>query len=566
MSQATKDGDTLGNSDHEEENVQEKDDESDSEGYEDVDDSGSEDSHQIMCFFDERLFNDGFDMLCHVETEHGLNFCNILRTCGQEFYVAVKLVNYLRHCGLENKVPRVKSYKEFDDEKYMTPVFKDDALIVQLDEILERELVQSPKDAKDEEIARLNDQIMKLEANNRRLADINLSSLKDRVSAMGISEHGDTSSSSSKRASEDERQKTSNKSYFDSYSYNEIHETMLKDTIRTDAYRDFIYENKDLFKGKIVLDVGCGTGILSMFCARAGAAMVYAVDNSSIIEKAIANVYNNGLGDQIKCIRGMIEEVDLPDEVEEVDIIVSEWMGYGLLFESMLDAVLIARDRWLAPGGLMVPSYCVLRIAPIQDPDQVDGVINWWNNVYGFNMTAMKDKIYEDVVVKIVADAQLVGDSDAFCDIDLHTVRPESLQFRKHFNPEGLIIDEDASHLPFDGFVIWFDTYFQRERRQRIDPSVHAHQYVAEGRPGCAFSTGPFSPPTHWRSCVLILDDPGDKKRQLKPDDVVQGTITFKKGPEDKRNLEITVSWDTLTEARRGRKTGYRGDQTWAIA
>lgn len=40
----------------------------------------------------------------------------------------------------------------------------------------------------------------------------------------------------------------------------DIHETMLKDTVRTDAYRDFIYNNKHLFKGKIVLDIGCGTG------------------------------------------------------------------------------------------------------------------------------------------------------------------------------------------------------------------------------------------------------------------------------------------------------------------
>ncbi|PVV00912.1 hypothetical protein BB560_004690, partial [Smittium megazygosporum] len=57
--------------------------------------------------------------------------------------------------------------------------------------------------------------------------------------------------------------------YFDSYSYNDIHLEMLKDTVRTDAYRDFIYNNKLFFKDKIVLDVGCGTGILSMFAARA---------------------------------------------------------------------------------------------------------------------------------------------------------------------------------------------------------------------------------------------------------------------------------------------------------
>lgn len=40
----------------------------------------------------------------------------------------------------------------------------------------------------------------------------------------------------------------------------DIHETMLKDSVRTEAYRDFIYNNKNLFKGKIVLDIGCGTG------------------------------------------------------------------------------------------------------------------------------------------------------------------------------------------------------------------------------------------------------------------------------------------------------------------
>lgn len=69
---------------------------------------------------------------------------------------------------------------------------------------------------------------------------------------------------------------------------------MIKDSIRTDAYRDFIYDNKHLFKDKVVLDVGCGTGILSMFCAKAGAKQVIAVDNSDIIGKAREIVYENG--------------------------------------------------------------------------------------------------------------------------------------------------------------------------------------------------------------------------------------------------------------------------------
>ena len=74
---------------------------------------------------------------------------------------------------------------------------------------------------------------------------------------------------------------------------------MLADKIRTDGYRDFVYEHKHLFAGKVVLDVGCGTGILSMFCAKAGAKHVYAVDNSDIIQKAKKIIKTNGFAKHI---------------------------------------------------------------------------------------------------------------------------------------------------------------------------------------------------------------------------------------------------------------------------
>jgi protein arginine N-methyltransferase 1 len=53
--------------------------------------------------------------------------------------------------------------------------------------------------------------------------------------------------------------------YFTSYDHHGIHEEMLKDEVRTRSYRDAIYQNKHIFKDKVVLDVGCGTGILSMY-------------------------------------------------------------------------------------------------------------------------------------------------------------------------------------------------------------------------------------------------------------------------------------------------------------
>ncbi|XP_016133879.1 protein arginine N-methyltransferase 8-B-like [Sinocyclocheilus grahami] len=68
---------------------------------------------------------------------------------------------------------------------------------------------------------------------------------------------------------------TSRDYYFDSYAHFGIHEEMLKDEVRTLTYRNSMYHNKHIFKDKIVLDVGSGTGILSMFAAKAGAKHVY---------------------------------------------------------------------------------------------------------------------------------------------------------------------------------------------------------------------------------------------------------------------------------------------------
>lgn len=62
---------------------------------------------------------------------------------------------------------------------------------------------------------------------------------------------------------------------------------------------------------------------------------------------------------------GKVEEVVLP--VEKVDIIISEWMGYFLFYESMLDTVLWARDRWLTPEGLIFPDKATLSLVGIED-------------------------------------------------------------------------------------------------------------------------------------------------------------------------------------------------------
>lgn len=147
-------------------------------------------------------------------------------------------------------------------------------------------------------------------------------------------------------------------------------------------------------QGKTVLDIGCGTGILSMFAAKAGASRVFGIECSNIVEYAKEIVEINKLDHIITIIKGKVEEVELPDGIEKVDIIISEWMGYCLFYESMLDTVLYARDKWLKEDGMLFPDRATLFVIGIEDRQYKDEKINWWDDVYGFDMSPIRKVFY----------------------------------------------------------------------------------------------------------------------------------------------------------------------------
>ena len=166
---------------------------------------------------------------------------------------------------------------------------------------------------------------------------------------------------------------------------------MIQDRVRTSTYAHFILTNPSLFVDAVVLDVGCGTGILSLFAARAGAKKVYAVDASDIADKAREIVKKNGMDNIVQVIKGKVEAIELP---EKVDIIISEWMGYALLYESMLDSVLTARDRFLKTEqdveegetpGVMAPSQCQMMLGLCDATEIVRDRVTFWNDVYGMS-------------------------------------------------------------------------------------------------------------------------------------------------------------------------------------
>ncbi|KAJ2362854.1 hypothetical protein IW150_006896 [Coemansia sp. RSA 2607] len=328
---------------------------------------------------------------------------------------------------------------------------------------------------------------------------------------------------------------------------------MLQDRVRTEGYRDFMYNSADVLRGKVVLDVGCGTGILSMFAARAGAARVIAVDNSDIIEKARANVIENGLDGVITLVRGRIEDLELP--VDRVDVIVSEWMGYFLLFEAMLDSVLVARDRFLAPGGLLAPSASYVYLTAISDAVYMRERVDYWDDVYGFRMSAMKPPVIDSVReadVDVVPPETVAATRALLAAIDHGTATTASLDFASNF------IIEATRDAQLHALLGYFDVAFScsQDAPGPGDAQLAAPVYGGTGdsknavpepaslwrqpeSPMSGFTTGPHGEATHWKQTIFVLDEAIDARRG----DVIRGRFVCRKSSTNPRELDLEISY-----------------------
>lgn len=287
--------------------------------------------------------------------------------------------------------------------------------------------------------------------------------------------------------------------YFSSYSDLSVHTLMLKDKPRTLAYKEFIDKNKFLFQNKVVLDVGAGSGILSLFCASAGAAMVYAVEASNIVDLCKEIVKCNKMEDKIKVIKGKIEDVELP--VEKVDIIVSEWMGFYLLHESMLDSVLFARDKWLSDSGMMIPSHATLYLTPVNMSKYVTENFRFWENAYGYDFSPIQTismmSTLQQPVIECIEPKQCMSDPEIVHEFDLLTTKVEDLKSIQN-NLTFKMTKTGLVH----GFAAWFDVYFGSPTVS-IPPSVSGQDLPRVHL--VTLSTSPMVEATHWKQTIVFI-------------------------------------------------------------
>ena len=336
----------------------------------------------------------------------------------------------------------------------------------------------------------------------------------------------------------EEMEKWQDDEYFESYCHMRLHLEMLGDVARTKAYQKAIALNADFVRGKIVLDVGCGSGILSMFCAREGQAKhVYAVEASSLADHLPGVLQENNLEDKISVIKGRIEEVTLP---EKVDIIISEWMGTFLLFEYMIDSVLHARDRWLKEGGTMWPTCAQLFIFPCTVPELYQQKIGVWKQQYGFSFSTLKPKAIEDFFDRPVIDYDLVqtnclSNGESVVLLDMNSLQVSELEswscdFKFEVETTGI----------FHGIGSWFDVEFH----------VQANGQCGKISPKpVVLSTSPDAPKTHWKNAIFMLDEP----LEVKEGDFIEGTIKVQRNEDFRRHMSI--HFDFSISETKGKRT-----------
>ena len=251
---------------------------------------------------------------------------------------------------------------------------------------------------------------------------------------------------------------------------------MALDQVRNDAYARAI--GRRVTRDSVVLDLGAGLGIHGLLAAAAGARRVYMVEPEPVINVAREIADAHAFGDRIVTLTGKIEDLELP---EPADLIISVFTGDLLFSEDLLPSLFHARDKYLKPGGRMIPEEAELVLVPVCAEEFHAKELDIWSQPHlGLNFSAARKCAANGLYWQRRGQyaMQRLADPLVISRIDLTQAPKADCKGRAEYT----VRQDDDCH----GLLAWI--------RINLD--------------GEWLTTDPEDPPVHWSPVILPLDPP----------------------------------------------------------
>jgi len=253
------------------------------------------------------------------------------------------------------------------------------------------------------------------------------------------------------------------------------HEVMLADTVRMDTYAQAI--RRHIRSGDVVVDLGTGTGILSLFAAAQRPGDIYAIDHSEFLEVARRIALHNNV-EGIQFIRTHSRDFN---PGEPIDVILHEQMGNNLLDEHMLESILDLKRRVLAPGGRILPGKFELFVEPVSLRPQYRIPYLWEQDIHGVDFGFLRDDAglaaftrgdYHQRTLEADIVSHFLGEPEPILEFDLNHVTDAS-----ELHPQAKVTRTVIRPGILDGFAVYFRVIFDDD---------------------LSFDTSPVESLTHW--------------------------------------------------------------------
>lgn len=254
--------------------------------------------------------------------------------------------------------------------------------------------------------------------------------------------------------------------YFYSQSYS--HYVMLNDTVRVINYRKAI--EKYIKPDDVVLDIGCGIGILSLLAAKKGCKKIYAIDNSPIIKKAEKIAKNNGLEQQITFFKKNL--FSFRPKIK-VDILLHELIGGFVFDENLINIISYAKKIFLKKGGKIYPNKIDILLAPVTYKTKLQKESDFWSkkqygldfsNMVNFNALTKNQYFYKPITINLKNKNDFLAQEKIAYSIDLY--RCDTIP--KSITLSFIITKSDR----LTGFCGFFKIFFDKQIYISTEPRV----------------------------------------------------------------------------------------------